>query len=121
LGLVGAFCGGSTYGSFGDLKSIGEDIKMKAKYKIYSHKLYSPKDISKRIGVEVKKIIALLEKRRTASITDISRFHFSPKSLGRKMGNFWFIRGSEVLEINKIFKERKRNEQIKAGIKRVHK
>ena len=65
---------------------------MKIKYKIYSHKLYTPKDVSRRTGIDVKKIIALLEKNKT---------------FGRKMGNFWFIRGSEILEINKILRRNK--------------
>jgi len=74
------------------------------KYKIYAHKLYSAKDVERRMGVEEKKIIDLLEKRRTASIADISKFHLSPKPFGRKMGNFWFIRGSEILKIQKLLK-----------------
>ena len=65
---------------------------MKTKYKIYAHKLYSAKDISRRIGIEEKKIIALLEEK---------------KIIGRKMGNFWLIRGSEILKINKLLKEKK--------------
>ena len=69
---------------------------MKIKYKIYSHKLYSPKDVSGRTGISVKKIIALLEKNKT---------------FGKKMGNFWFIRGSEVLEINKILKRRNKEKK----------
>jgi len=65
------------------------------KYKIYDHKLYSPKDMAKRTGIEEEKIISLLEEKKT---------------IGKKMGNFWFIRGREILEINKRIKERKRNE-----------
>jgi len=57
------------------------------KYKIYSHKLYSPKDVSRRTGIEEKKIIALLEEKKT---------------FGRKMGNFWLVQGSEIIEINKL-------------------
>jgi len=63
------------------------------KYKIYAHKLYSAKDVEKRTGIEEEKIIALLEEKKT---------------IGRKMGNFWFIRGREILEINKRLKDRKR-------------
>lgn len=59
------------------------------KYKIYAHKLYLPRDIAKRIGVEEKKIIALLEERKT---------------IGRKMGVAWFIRGNEILKIKKLLK-----------------
>ena len=54
------------------------------KYKIYSHKLYLPRDIARRTGIEVKKIIDLLEEKKT---------------IGRKMGVCWFIRGNEILEI----------------------
>ena len=59
------------------------------KYKIYSHKLYSAKDVERRIGIGKEKVIDLLEKNKT---------------FGRKMGNFWFIRGREVLEIKKLLK-----------------
>ena len=62
------------------------------RYKIYTHKLYSAKDVSRRIGIEEKKIIALLEEKKT---------------LGRKMGNFWLIRGSEILKIKKLLKDKK--------------
>ena len=101
--MVGAFRSSNSYGSLIYIKNVGEDIKMK-KYKIYTHKLYLPRDIARRIGTEEEKIIALLEKEKT---------------IGRKMGACWFIRGSEILGINKIFKERKRNEQIEAGGKMV--
>jgi hypothetical protein len=62
------------------------------KYKIYFQKLYSAKDVERRIGIEEKKIIDLLEEKKT---------------FGRKMGNFWLIRGREILEINRLLKERK--------------
>jgi len=62
------------------------------KYSIWSHKLYSAKDVERRIGIEEKKIIDLLEEKKT---------------IGRKMGNFWFIRGREILEINRLLKEKK--------------
>ena len=61
------------------------------KYKIYSNKLYLPGDIAKRIEVEEKKIIDLLEKEKT---------------IGRKMGACWFIRGSEILKIKKLLKDK---------------
>ena len=57
------------------------------KYKIYSYKLYLPRDVAKRIGIEEKKIIDLLEEKKT---------------LGRKMGACWFIRGSEILKVKKL-------------------
>lgn len=59
------------------------------KYKIYSHKLYIPRDIAKRIGIEEKKIIAFLEEKKT---------------IGRKMGVAWFVRGNEILKIKKLLK-----------------
>jgi len=65
------------------------------KYKIYAHKLYSAKDVERRIGIEKEKIIDLLEKNKT---------------FGRKMGNFWFIRGREISEINKLLRRKKSNE-----------
>lgn len=68
-------------------------LKRANKYKIYSHKLYSPRDIERRTGIKEEKIIALLEKKKT---------------IGRKLGNFWFIRGSEILEIKKLLKGTKK-------------
>ena len=92
--LVGAIWGTSSHGSYFYIKNIREDLNMK-KNKIYAHKLYSPKDMAKRTGIEEEKIIALLEDKKT---------------IGKKMGNFWFIRGREILEINKRLKEIKSNE-----------
>lgn len=71
--------------------------------KIYAHKLYSAKDVERKTGIEVKKIIDLLEKNKT---------------FGRKMGNFWLIRGSEILEINKIFRKRKKSKNGQDSINR---
>jgi len=81
---------------------------MKIKYRIYAHKLYSPRDVSRRIGIDVKKIIDLLEKNKT---------------FGSKMGNFWFIRGSEILEINKILRRNKvgQNSIDRGKLKRLEK
>lgn len=59
------------------------------KYEIYAHKLYSAKDVSRRIGIEEKKIIDLLEEKKT---------------FGRKLGNFWLVRGSDIVEIKKLLK-----------------
>jgi len=65
------------------------------KYKIYAHKLYSPKDIERRMGIKEEKIIALLERERTKGI------------LGRKILGFWYIRGKQVIEIQKLLKDKK--------------
>jgi len=62
------------------------------KYKIYAHKLYSAKDVERRTGIEEEKIIALLEEKKT---------------IGRKLGNFWLIRGSEILKIRELLKDKK--------------
>ena len=62
------------------------------KYKIHLLKLYSPRDVERRIGIEREKIIAFLEKKKT---------------IGRKMGNFWFIRGKEILGIRESLKGNK--------------
>ena len=62
------------------------------KYRIHPFKLYSPKDISRRIDIKEKKIIDLLEEKKT---------------IGKKLGNFWLVRGSEILEINKLLKDKK--------------
>lgn len=74
------------------------------KYKIYAHKLYLPRDVARRINIEEKKIIALLEEKKT---------------IGRKMGVCWFIRGSEILEINKLLKGVKKDDQIETRGKMV--
>lgn len=60
---------------------------------IYVHKLYSPKDMERRMGIKEEKVIALLEKERTKGI------------LGRKILGFWYIRGKQVIEIQKLLKD----------------
>ena len=88
---MGAFWGNGDYDNSGYIKNVGEDIKMK-KYRIHLLKLYSPRDVERRIGIEREKIIAFLEKKKT---------------IGRKMGNFWFIRGEEILGIRDSLKGNK--------------
>ena len=71
------------------------------KYKIYAHKLYIARDVAKRIGgIEEKKIIDLLEEKKT---------------IGRKMGPCWFIRGSEIIKIKELLKGEKKDAQTKAS------
>ena len=94
MGLVGAVWCNSDHGNSVCIKNIREDISMK-KNIIYAHKLYSPKDIERRMGIKEEKIIALLEKERTKGI------------LGRKILGFWFIRGKQVIEIQKLLKDKK--------------
>lgn len=89
--LVGFAWSINSYGSYICTKDLREDIKMK-KYSIWAHKLYGAKDVEGRIGIKESEIKSFLEKR---------------KNIGRKMGNFWFIRGSEILEINRLLKEKR--------------
>jgi len=58
---------------------------------LHFHKLYTPSDVSKIIQRKEEDIITLLEEN---------------KAEGRKFGNFWYIRGSEVVQIQKLLKEK---------------
>jgi len=71
------------------------------KYKIYTHKLYSAKDVERRMGIKEEKIIKYLE---------------SKKTFGRKMGNFWLVRGSEIIKIAGMInkEENKKREEVKS-------
>ena len=73
------------------------------KYRIHPFRLYSPRDVERRIGIEREKIIAFLDKKKT---------------IGRKMGNFWFIRGKEIVEIRKALEG---NKNIKLTLKGARK
>ena len=72
--------------------------------KLHLYKIYTPQDIATFISREEKDIIELLETRRNNSITDISKFHFSPKTIGRKIMGYWYVRGKEIIEIQKLLK-----------------
>ena len=67
--------------------------------KLYLHKLYMPRDISKILQRKEEEIIALLERERTKGI------------LGRKMLGFWYVRGKQVIEIQKLLKGDKKHEK----------
>ena len=58
---------------------------------LHFHKLYTPSDVSKIIQRKEEDIITLLEEN---------------KAEGRKFGNFWYIRGREVIKIQKLLKEK---------------
>jgi len=58
---------------------------------LHLYKLYTPSDVSKIIQRKEEDIITLLEEN---------------KAEGRKFGNFWYIRGSEVIKIQKLLKEK---------------
>lgn len=77
-------------------------VEMK-KYRIHPFKLYSPRDVERRIGVERERIIAFLDKKKT---------------LGRRMGKFWFIRGSEIIQIRKALEGNKRIKLTLKGAKK---
>ncbi len=57
--------------------------------KLHLYKIYTPRDIAKFILREEDKIIDLLEKKKT---------------IGKKMMGFWYVRGKEVIEIQKLLK-----------------
>ena len=56
---------------------------------LHFHKLYTPSDVSKIIQRKEEDIITLLEEG---------------KAKGRKMMGFWYIRGSDVIQIQKLLK-----------------
>lgn len=62
------------------------------KYRIHPFKLYSARDVERRIGVERETIISFLNKKKT---------------MGRRLGKFWFIRGDEMPKIRELLKGNK--------------
>ena len=89
MGLVGAFWSNNSHGNSIFIKSIGEDLTMK---KLYTYKLYTPQDIAEILLRKEEEIIALLEKKKT---------------IGRKILGFWYVRGKQVIEIQKLLKGKK--------------
>lgn len=59
--------------------------------KLYLYKLYTPRDIAKILQRKEEEIINLLEREKT-------------KILGRKILGFWYVRGKQVIEIQKLLK-----------------
>jgi hypothetical protein len=57
--------------------------------KLHLYKIYTPWDVSKFILREEKDIITLLEEKKT---------------IGKKMRGFWYIRGSDIIKIQKLLK-----------------
>lgn len=57
--------------------------------KLHLHKIYTPRDVSIFILREEKDIITLLGKKKT---------------IGKNMRGFWYVRGREVIEIQKLLK-----------------
>jgi len=62
--------------------------------KLHLYKIYTPGDIAKILSRKEEEIIALLEEK---------------KIIGRKMFNFWYVRGKEILEIQKLLKGDRKN------------
>ena len=62
---------------------------------LHLYKLYTPQDISKILSRKEEEIIDLLERERTKGI------------LGRKILGFWYVRGKQVIEIQKLLKGKK--------------
>ena len=63
---------------------------------LHLYKIYTPRDVAKFISRKEEDIIALLEKKRSSG------------KLGRKIMGFWYVRGREVVTIQKLMKEVKR-------------
>lgn len=57
--------------------------------KLHLHKMYTPRQVSKYILRKEEDIITLLERKKT---------------IGKKMFGYWYVRGSEVIEIQKLMK-----------------
>lgn len=57
--------------------------------KLHLHKIYTPRDVAIFISRKEGNIIALLEKEKT---------------IGKKMMGFWYVRGEEVIKIQKLLK-----------------
>ena len=60
--------------------------------KLHLYKIYTPRDVSIFILRKEKDIIALLEKEKT---------------IGIKMMSYWYVRGSDVIKIQKLLKGNK--------------
>ena len=60
--------------------------------KLHLYKIYTIRDVAIFILKKEEEIIALLEKKKT---------------IGRKIMGFWYVRGKEVIEIQKLLKEKK--------------
>ena len=61
---------------------------------LHLYKIYTPRDIVIFILKKEEDIIALLEKNRKSGL------------LGRKIFGFWYIRGSDIIKIQKLMKEK---------------
>lgn len=64
--------------------------------KLHLYKIYTPRDVSQFILKKEEDIIALLEKKRSSG------------KLGRKIMGFWYVRGKEVIKIQKLMKGTKK-------------
>lgn len=71
--------------------------------KLHLYKIYTPRDVAKFILREERDIINLLEKERKSG------------KFGRKIMGFWYVRGKEVIEIQKLMKGGKKDVKAKAG------
>ena len=62
---------------------------------LHLYKIYTPRDVAKFILRKEGDIINLLEKKKT---------------IGRKIMGFWYIRGKEVIEIQKLMKGKRKED-----------
>lgn len=76
-------------------------MKLKESEEIIYYKLYSLKDVGKKIGIEENEIRSFLEKKKT---------------IGRKLGDFWLIKGKDVPEVKRLLiKRRQGRNRTKSG------
>jgi len=64
---------------------------------LHFHKLYTPSDVSKIIQRKEEDIVKILEEGRAE---------------GKNFRGFWYIRGREVIKIQKLLKEKVKNVRI---------
>ena len=62
--------------------------------KLSINKMYTPQDIAKILSRKEGEIIALLEEEKKVT-------------LGKKIFGYWYVRGKQVIEIQKLLKGKK--------------
>ena len=69
--------------------------------KLHLYKIYTPQDVAIFISRKEEDIVALLEEKKT---------------IGKKMMGFWYIRGKEVIEIQKLMKGKRKEDAKDSSI-----
>ena len=70
--------------------------------KLHLYKMYNPRDVSIFISRKEEDIVTLLEKKRSSG------------KLGRKIMGFWYVRGREVIKIQKLLKGKGKKDDCKS-------